>query len=105
MEMAEQVDVTSRPTAVPPGDFLALMGAIKGIRNDIDEKMKAQSAGMWNDIREDLAALQGQLMRSLSEELGPLKKKISELSDNQRELFESQKRLQQEIDDLKSGRA
>ncbi len=131
MEMAEQVDGTGRPTAVPPGDFLALMGAIKGIRNDIrddiDEKMKAQSAGIRDDIdekmkaqsagirdemkaqsadiRNDLVALEGQLRRSLIEELGPLKKKISELSDNQRELFESQKRLQQEIDDLKAGRA
>ncbi len=36
---------------------------------------------MRNDILDDLTALEGQLRRSLSEELGPLKKKISELSD------------------------
>ncbi len=36
---------------------------------NIDEKMKAQSAGMLNDIRDDLAALENQLGKSLSEEL------------------------------------
>ncbi len=48
-----------------------------GIRNDIDEKMKAQSASMrsdlWEDLADDLAALEGQLGRSWSEELVPLK--------------------------------
>ncbi len=69
MEMAklQEVDVTGRPTAenleearepvaAHSGDFLALMGAIvglsAGVRNDLDEKMEAQSAGVRNDLDE-----------------------------------------------------
>ncbi|MCP3665936.1 MAG: hypothetical protein GY696_26140 [Gammaproteobacteria bacterium] len=86
------------PVAASPGDFLALMGSM------LDEKMAAPSAGMRNDIRDDLAVLENQLKKFLSEELVPMKKKISILTDNQRELFDSQKRLQMKMDDLKSGR-
>ncbi len=53
---AENGNELAAPVAAPPRDFVALMGAMldkkmeaqsAGIRNDIHEKMKAQSAGMY----------------------------------------------------------
>ncbi len=62
MEMAKQVDVTGRPTAAPPGDFLTVMGAINalstgldkkmdGLENGLDKKMKEVNTDIRNDLK------------------------------------------------------
>ncbi len=113
-EPAAPVRQNEPPAAVPPGDFLALIGAITGMRDEmraqsdaqstnIDVKMNDLSTGLDKklnahsaDIRNDLVALEGQLGKSLSQELVPLKKKISDLTDTQKKILE-------DIENLKAG--
>ncbi len=119
--VAGATGVMAVPTAAaaPPGEFLALMGAMldkkmEAQSTNIDEKMKVQSAGMDTvldemmkahsvDMRDDLAALEGHLGRSLSEALVPLKEKFVELSEIQKRLQQEQGELLQEVEDWKSG--
>ncbi len=58
--IVENGNEPAAPFAAPPGDFLAIMGAIKVMRDE-----------MRNDIWDDLAALENQLGKSWSEELVP----------------------------------